>query len=679
MSDSIIRSLGAGSGINVTSLVDGLVAAEKAPQENRLNSRQESLNTQISAYGNLKSSLSEFQSLLAPLSSSDTFNARSVAFPTTDLITANQLDANAQVGSFQIEVLDVARSQSLSSAAVADPDAALGAGDVTFRFGSWTSYTELGGPVGFSQNADKDALTVSLDADDSLNDMVSKINDADVGLQASVISNGGQYQLLITTPSGNNNAIEITADPVLSQFSFKEGDAQLTQNQSANDASLKVNGLQISRESNDIDDVISGLSFTVNKAAIGEPISFSISEDKGVGEQAIRSFVEGYNTLYKTLSNLTGTSRDAETNEVVVGGLSTDGSAKGLVRQIRQTLTDSVAGVDSSFSALTNIGVRTALDGSLEIIEDDFNEAMKSSYDKVADLFSESKSTNNGNISLGFGSYINQAKAGTYEVDITQEPTKGSLNGASGAGFTASFPLDTGAGSQYTFTISVDGTASNQIILPDNKVYANEQELASELQSLINGDSNLKGVNATLDVTFDATDGRFEFVSRSYGSSSVIKMDGASVAMDTLGINSSLVGTGGVNVEGTINGEAGFGSGNVLLPKVGSDSYGINLTVEPGSLGKSQFTFGRGLASELSVLIDNATASNGVVDTREKNINSDLEGIVEDKKELEVRMEKFQARLISQFTAMESIISSLQQTGNSLTGIIDRLPFTSKN
>ncbi len=239
--------------------------------------------------------------------------------------------------------------------------------------------------------------------------------------------------------------------------------------------------------------------------------------------------------------------------------------------------------------------------------------------------------------------------------------------------------MDTGAGSQYTFTISVDGTSSNQIILPDNKVYANEQELASELQSLINGDSNLKGVNATLDVTFNATDGRFEFVSRSYGSSSVIKMDGASVAMDTLGVNSSLVGIGGVNVEGTINGEAGFGSGNVLLPKVGSDSYGINLTVEPGSLGKSQFTFGRGLASELSVLIDNATASNGVVDTREKNINSDLESIVEDKKELEVRMEKFQARLISQFTAMENIISSLQQTGNSLTGIIDRLPFTSKN
>ena len=615
MSDSIIRSLGAGSGINTSSLVDGLVSAERAPQENRLNSQQETLDAQISAYGTLKSSLSEFQALLSPLSSSDTFNARSVSFPTTDIITPNQLDANAQVGSFQIEVLDVAQSQSLSSAAIADPDTALGAGDITFRFGSWTSYTEGGGPVGFTQNADKDALTITLDADDSLNDMVSKINAADVGVQASVISNNGSYQLLITTPSGASNAVEITADAPLSQFSFKEGDASLTQNQEAKDASLKVNGLQIARESNDISDVISGLSFTLNKASVGEQISFSISEDKSTGEQAIRDFVTGYNTLYETLSNLTGTSRDPETNAVTIGGLATDGSAKGLVRQIRQVLTASVAGADSNFSALSNLGIRTQLDGTLEIDEEDFQDALNKSYDKVGDLFAKSQSSTNSNISVGFGSFIDQAKAGTYEVEITQEPSKGTLNGASGAGFTATFPLNTGAGSQYTFTLSVDGTSSNQIILPDNKTYTTQQELAAELQSLINGDSKLKEVGAALDVTYDATDGRFEFVSRSYGAASSVSFSGASVAMDTLGINASLSGTNGVDVVGKIGGEDAFGSGNVLLPKVGSDSYGVNLTVEPGSLGKSQFTFGHGLAGEMRVILQNATANNGVIST----------------------------------------------------------------
>ena len=96
-------------------------------------------------------------------------------------------------------------------------------GDITIRFGEWASFTEGGGPVGFTQNADKDALTISLDADDSLEDLVQKINDADVDLQASIIQTDGQSQLLLTTPSGADNAIEISTEAAaLKQFSFKE-------------------------------------------------------------------------------------------------------------------------------------------------------------------------------------------------------------------------------------------------------------------------------------------------------------------------------------------------------------------------------------------------------------------------------------------------------------------------
>jgi flagellar hook-associated protein 2 len=50
MSDSIIRSLGAGSGIDTTSLVSQLVEIERAPQQSRLDSKQETLEAQISAY-----------------------------------------------------------------------------------------------------------------------------------------------------------------------------------------------------------------------------------------------------------------------------------------------------------------------------------------------------------------------------------------------------------------------------------------------------------------------------------------------------------------------------------------------------------------------------------------------------------------------------------------------------
>lgn len=679
MANNIISSLGAGSGIDVTSLVQGLVSAERAPQDNRLSTREEKLDAQISAYGVLKSSLSEFQGVLKPLADNDTFNARAVSFPDTDVITPTKLDANAQVGSYQIEVTAVAQSQSLASAAIADPNAALGAGDITIRFGAWDSYTELGGPVGFTQNPDKDSLTLSLDADDTLKDLVKKINDADVGLQASIITTDGQSQLLLTSPSGASNAIEITADPALSQFAFKEGDASLLQTQSAADATLKINGLTVTRDSNNIDDVIEGLSFTLNKASIGEKINFSIEEDNAVGEQAIRDFVEAYNSLFETMKNLTTTTRNEETDEVSVGGLASDGSAKSMISRIRQMMTASVPGLGGdSFSALTNIGVRTQLDGTLEIIEEEFSAAIKDNYDLVGELFSSTSSASNANITVGYGSYVDKAIAGTYAVDITTEPSKGVLNGGSGVDFTASFPLDTGVGGSYSFTIQINGVASNSITLPDNKIYDDADALAVELQSLINGDSLISAAGSGVDVEYDATDGRFEFVSRRWGASSKVAITAASANMNTLGISDALVGTSGSDVAGTIDGVAGFGAGNVLLPAVSSDPYGLNLTVGAGSFGSSTITFSRGLAGELSVLIDSFLSSTGTIRLREDNINTQLENIETDREALDTRMEKYEARLISQFTAMERIISSLQTTGDSLTGILDRLPFTAQ-
>ena len=674
MGSNVISSLNAGSGIDTKSLVDGLVKAEKAPKEQLLTSRQTKLETQISGYGTFKSILSEFQTAIKPLSDADTFKARAVSFPDSDVISPTKLDANAQTGSFQVEVLEVAQSQSLASGLIDDANAALGAGSLTFRFGSWASYT-ANDPVTFTQNADKDALTIELDADDSLNDLTTKINDSDTGLQAAVIQDEGKYKLLLTSPSGNSNAIEITADAALSQFSFNETSSNLEQTQAGTDASLKVNGLTIARDSNEIEDVIQGLSFTLNKASVGEKINFSISEDKSTGEQAVRDFVEAYNTLYETMKNLTGnTKADDDDEDKTLGSLSSDGTAKSMVSQLREMLTGSVAGSDSSFDALTYLGVRTEKDGKLEIIEDDFKAAIKDNFDKMGELFAPNYSATNSNISVTAGSYVEKAVAGTYTVEVTTEPAKGYVNGtAVGAGF----PLDT-ASDDYSFTINVNGTASNSISLPADKTYASADAMATELQSLINGDSKLKETGIAVDVSYNSTDSRFEFVSREYGDSSKVSFSAASTKMADLGVTDALTGVVGIDAAGTIDGKAAFGAGNVLLPKVDSDPYGLNFTVGTGSLGTSSITFGRGLAGELSLLIDNFLTGDGGIASREENINDQIDGIKEDKTDLDTRMSKLEIRLTNQFQAMERILSSLTNSGNSLDGLVDRLPFTAK-
>ncbi|MGB0663598.1 MAG: flagellar filament capping protein FliD [Pontibacterium sp.] len=675
MSSEIISALGAGSGIDVSSLASSLVEAQRAPTDSRLNTRQEKLETQISAYGQLSSALSEFQDVLSPLADPDLFTARAVSFPDTDIITPNSIDPDAQIGSYQVEVTQVAQSHSLATGAIEDDAAALGEGDITIRFGAWDSYTEGGGPVGFTQNADLDSLTISLDSDDSLNDLADKINDAEAGIQASVLQVDGQYQLLLTADTGESHAMEITATGALSQFSFAEGDANLTQTQTAADAHLKMNGLEITRSSNDVDDVVDGLSFTINKAAEGESINISIAADKDTAETAVRDFVEAYNLLYETMDSLI--SSDAtETEELAGGSLATDGSARALVSNLRNMLTGSVAGVAGEFDSLTLVGIRTQIDGTLEINEDDFTAAFEDNFEEISGLFARQGSVDNAYIEVGYGTYVAEATSGQYDIEITTEPAKGYLNGDAP---TAGFPLDTGTGDAYSFNITVDGSESATITLPNDKTYADEDELAADLQSLINGDETIKGDLVGVDVAYNSTDGRFEITSRTYGDTSTVEFSSASTAFETLGLSTSSTSVAGVDVAGTIDGVAGFGSGNVLLPDVDSDPYGLNFTIEPGALGSSTLNFSHGLAGELSLLIDDMLSSSGTITAREDSLNDQLEDIEVTREKLDERMASLETRLLSQFSAMEAIISSFSTTSNSLDSILDTLPFTASS
>ncbi len=288
------------------------------------------LDAQISAYGTLKSSLSEFQNLMTPLSNPDTFNARSVSLPTTDIVTANSLDANAQLGTYQLEVLEVAQGQSLvGNQTFADKDAAAGvSGTLTIAQGEWTYAS--GNPSSFAENEALKAIEIEVTATDSIQEIADKINADSSDVEASVLLVDGSYQLLISAPSGEENALRISgSDASLDFLNFNESNhSNVTETQQAKDASININGLNVKRPSNDIDDVIQGLSLTLNKASPGDKLTFSITEDKDTAKTAINSFIEGYNTLYTTLKGLTSTTTDSETNETKRGELANDGTAK---------------------------------------------------------------------------------------------------------------------------------------------------------------------------------------------------------------------------------------------------------------------------------------------------------------------------------------------------------------
>jgi len=674
---NIINSLGGGSGIDTSNLVSSLVAVERQPTETRLDTRQETIEAQISAYGALKSALSDFQSFTATLSDPATFNARSVAFPDTDVITPNAINSGAQTGTYQIEVSSIAASQNLVLETSSDKGAVLGlAGNLTIQFGAWGYVGDPATPDTFTLNESRDALSIGVEITDSLESIAAKINDLDSDLQANVVKIGSDYQLVLTAPSGENNALKITSDNTaeLGIFEFNETkNDDVLETQMGSDAEMIINGLTVTRETNTVNDVIEGFDFTLNKESVNnEKVSFTVEHDNAVAEQAIRDLVEGYNLFYTTAKALTGYSRD-EDNNLVKGNLATDGTAKNLVTRLRDALGSPVTGLTTGLVALTSIGIRTELDGSLSINEKDFSAALSNNFADLEALFSPRTNSDNSRVDVGLGSRVDYTPAGRYEVQVTQDATQGIVQGDVLPG---AFSLTLSG--DYSFSLRVSGEATSEISL--SGTFASKDALAAEMQSLINGDTDLTQRGLKLDVTYDADNDRFVFENRDYGSSSTVEFISASANMANLGVSTSLVGTDGVDAQGTVDGLEAFGVGQVLLPDIESDAYGLTFTANEGAAGDAfNINFSRGLGGELNRLITQFLASDGVIAGREDRLEVELDEIDDERTKLDTRMEAYEARISAQFRAMEAIITSLQSTGDSLIGLADRLPFTAKS
>lgn len=669
---SIISALGTGSGIDSNKLATQLADVSKMVQSQRLTAKKTLLETQISDFGLLRSSLSKLQTAATALGSADTFNAKALSIPDTKLLSITKLNANATAGSYQLKVEQIAQSQSISSgsfSAMSDP---VGKGTLTIRLGEWDSAV-----TGFTVDSTKTGATITIDdTNNSLTGLRDAINKAAIGVSASIISDGGSYKLLMTAKSGAKNEIEITADEDagalgLANFNFNETNTNLTQQQGGLDAQVRVNGLLVNRESNQIKDVVDGLEFDLFASSASETISVTINEDKAVAETTIRDFVAAYNTFKTEVEKLVGF--DTELKDY--GSLHRDPLASNLMKGIRNVLTASVPGLSDGFSSLSNLGIRTELDGSLKIVETEGNTGFRAAIDNnfafVRDLFVPKTSSSVAGIEVT--KYSAKSQPGSYAVVITQQPSKGHLT----AGTIAStFPLDT-SGKDYSFKMKLDGVESALITPPIGKIYASGAELATDLQSLINLDTNIKAVKGSLTVSFVAD--QLVFTSNAYGSTSKIEFTafGEPLDMADLGISVG-AGTTGTNVGGTVNGEAAFGYGNVLLPALNTKAEGLSMTVQPGTTS-GNITFSRGFAGTMANLMNDYLKSSGLIKNRETNINKDITNVKTDTETLDRRSDAYRARLMAQFQAMESIVRGLNSTGDFLDGILDRLPFTSGN
>ncbi|MCP4077352.1 MAG: flagellar filament capping protein FliD [Gammaproteobacteria bacterium] len=667
-----VSSLGIGSGLDLGSLVSGLVEAERAPTENRLQFKEDTLTTELSAFGALRSSLSLFQGSLSSLSLSTLYGSKNISLSDSSVLSASS-SSTADAGSYDVEVTALAKTHSLatnSATAFDDIDDTVGTGTLSIRFGTTTS-----GPYSFSADSAKAIQTITVSDDNSnttLSGLRDYINDNDYGVQAAIVDDGNGFRLTLTSKdSGAANSMEITVtndgdadnndNAGLSQLAFNtDAQTSVVQTVAAQDAALKINGLDITRESNTIIGAMDGVTLNLLKADIGNTISVNVSESNEGIVAAVEEFVTGYNGLAGTINSLTN--YDAVTSEA--GILIGDFTVRNLSNQLRSVMGNTVSELTGNVRALSDIGITTNSDGTLGLDLDKLNTALTNNPTEVQALFNlQGRPTDS---ELSYSAATDGTLSGNYEVNVTTMATRAEFNATTLNSLTIDANND-------SFNIKVDGVLSDQILLTQS-VFANGASLASHIQAQINDDSNLKAAGVSVYVAYDSLNNEFDITSSRYGSASKVEFTVIDVNTgNDLGF-SLASGADGVDVAGTINGLSATGNGQLLTSDFG-DSAGLALLVSSGSTGsRGTVSFSRGTVSSIDGILNRFLENDGLIDNRESGLNTSLEDIQDDRDDLNQRISALEARLISKFSAMDLLVSQLNTTSNFLSQQLDNLP-----
>ena len=631
-----------GSGLNITQIVDGLVEAETAPEKDLINSNVDAKTLEISSLGTVASELAALKTNAASLANKTKLSTSSASALNTISLTN---PSTAQVFSSDLTVSTLATPQTLEFTGFTSTSQNIGSGTITVDFGNWitngtatdydslfdnttavTASTSLGTPIthsnlggvirietepggdqsstvftivgkdmagntitenitgggdgvsvtttnvfksvtsitpgstvgtgnvkighvaadfGINTASTSSDVTISSDTD-TLTNVATNLNSI-TGVNASILNKGdGTYSLVVRTETGVNNAIRITVSEDVSNTGLSvldtTSDNSTHQKTAASDSSLIVDGVTINRSSNTISDLFDGYELNLTAATTS---SFRISSeiDKVSALASLKDFVAVINNTRTTLNELT--KPGSQTTEA--GPLSKNIAVKNIVKNINSIITGPIVGYASDNVYLSELGVRTAYDGTLSVNEKIFNAQIDLDSTVFDSIFTSMFSSNSSNLKV-------------ESSNATSKPTPGTYS------------------------------------------YANDGSTVT-----------LGGVEMS---SYTDTDGNTYYVSNA------------------------------------------------------TDTGGIKIT-ETETVSSAYVYYGKSIIEQISEYIDLSLSSNGTLGKSETTATKDLSNLKLDLLDIDEKVESLTERYKKQFSAMESVVTSLKSTGDYLTNMME--------
>jgi flagellar hook-associated protein 2 len=612
--------------LDVATIVDNLIYADSAPVRN-MQSQVTTLQSKVSAYQSLNTKLSALSGkvntllfgdteapLIQPYSFSDRlsksiFSKCSVTSSDDSIIAATSTNA-ASGGSYAITVSSLAKGKSMASSSFSSTSAAAaGAGTISITTGS------------------KDPVTVTIDStNNTLTGVRDAINSANAGVTATIINDGSSsnpYKLVISANStGTANAFTISEN-------LSGGQAlSFAQTQAAVDAQFTVNGIDVTKSTNTVSDVIDGVTLTL-KQRTTNAVTLSVEQDTDSIVTALKDMVTAYNSVSSYINAQFTYNSTSETAGVLAG----DSTLRSVQSKLQIQVTQGISNRFTTYGVAGQIGLEFNRDGTLTLDETTFRDALSENPTAIAALFLGDGTPKGGvtatDSRVTYSGKTSATQNGTYAVQVSTLAQQASVAGAQG--FTA-------LNKDETLTISSGGKTAVVSLMQDDS-------FATAL-SKINSGLSSQGIAAT--ATNDGT-GKLKIATSGYGSSQSLTIfsdgDGAS---GTTGFSQTQVVANGIDIAGTINGHAATGNGLILTGASGQPEEGLSINITQstaGSYGKVTVASASEGVEGSSILMNLFSALDGITDPLSGPIHNATDALSRNILSLNDNIDSYQLRL----------------------------------
>ena len=552
-------------------------------------------------------------------------------------------------------------------------------GNVSSQAGGYTSENDVvgTGAVHF-QRQDGTSFDITLDSgSNTLSGLRDAINAAGQGVQATITNAGTtgspDYRLVLNaTKAGADNRFTAIDTSGLSGGT-KPTFEQDSPVQAAADAIIELGQgaghITVTKSTNTISDMIPGVTLNLLSADLSKTVRVDVTRDTSAVDKAIQDFVTQYNDLADALREQS--TYDTETGDTPP--LFGDYLLQTVQSDLVSTLTNPVSGLPNGFNALASLGVTQDTTGHLQVNDSQLSAALTNHMDDVAKIFGSGIESGSAYISYLASTAETKASAGAgWDVTVTQPATRAWVT----AGTEMSSPLSADEslvinGESVTLT---SGMNIDDVVARINSYSGQTNVVAMKTGQHGTGTGNYLTLRSALyggNGTVTAVSG----LSRSSGNTSGIGNKSVT-SSEPHGEGGLGDGMAGLNVAGTINGEAATGYGQVLAlnAKTNNAAKGLSLLItatEPLSSVMVRYT--KGIGASFRDLLADMTSTTGTVTQAENSLTAAMSQLDTDMTDMQTRLSDQEQRLRDQFNAMEAQLSELQSQGNYLTAQFDAM------